>query len=88
MTLPEYRLITRNVVEATGRLKDALASNNPQEGIEVLAGRLVKACEELSQARCPNASTSNFVEAARVIRQGMRLVFQLEASRLKRCGGQ
>lgn len=78
MTLIDYITLRQDVSAAIVRVREAVTSAESPEEVEALASRLRAACEKLSNARCPDAGSSEFKEAARLIAEAKRLLFGLK----------
>jgi hypothetical protein len=77
MTLIEYLTLGREIALAMRKVKEAIASAESPEEVQVLASRLEKACDVLLKASCKDTSTPDIREAKRLVSEGRRLVFAL-----------
>jgi hypothetical protein len=77
MTLIEYLALCRDITTAIRNVKEAIASAESPEELQVLALRLDKACDVLSSASCNDTSTPDIREAKRLVSEGRRLALAL-----------
>ncbi len=85
MTLIEFLGLMRAVVAAAARVQDALlVAESPQE-VDLHLNRLEGACEALATAKCGEVSTSDVVEASRVLHEARRLIQSLREKAAEEC---
>jgi hypothetical protein len=70
MTLIEFFALFKEVAMAMKALRKAIESAQSHEDVELLASCVKSAYSVLSNARCPDASTHDTAETARLVAEG------------------